>query len=81
MASHVGQSESYIYRLKDKYANTPGDPKSGAKADPKLLIVHSIMASNLTGFGPTTAIEHLETIQQIQDPAPLERDVFIRPSG
>ena len=54
MNAHVGQSESFIYRLKEKYANavTESEDFTADISDPKLLIVHSIITSNLTGFGP-----------------------------
>ena len=83
LSAHVGQSESFIYKLKEKYmtiAHTDGTADE-MDIDPKLLIVHSIIASNLTGFGPTAILEYLDKIKPMRDPRPLERDVFVRPSG
>jgi len=43
--------------------------------------VHSIIATNLTGFGPNRIKEYLIKLKQIWEPACHERDIYVRPSG
>jgi len=45
------------------------------------MILHSIVAGKEQFFGPAAVMEQLDIIKQIREPATLERDVFVRPSG
>lgn len=56
-------------------------PRALEGSDPNYIVVHSIAASNEQMFGPATIMEYLDVIKEIRDPPPLERDVFVRPSG
>ena len=68
-----GEIEAFMFKLKEG--------ASYSDSDPQLLLVNSMTTQPLNVFEPSEVQRIMDLVMSLNEPSPLDRSVYVRPSG